>query len=392
MARPRKPWFRKSNRRWYVEVNGKQVNLGPDRKEAHRRFHELMAQPELARTPPRTHRISLVEIVEHFLEWVQKHRAPDTYGWYQYRLERLCKAYPSLEAADLKPFMVQEWVNGYTLSVTSQRNYLRSVKRCYKWAKRQGYIDANPIADLEVPSGEQRDVSLTQGEFDELMNYVRNPQMADLLTLTWETGCRPQESLRVEARHVDVEFKRWVFHRSESKMKRISRVVYLTDRALEITRRLMLANPTGPLFRNSAGTPWSTDAVNCSFGAIRVRMGKEEMRRQGISITDEEIKAFIPSLSPTRTRKGKVVRKNDAELRAEAKRKLTSRKVAELVPRYSLYALRHSFATNALQKGIDSLTVAILLGHEDPSTLARVYQHLNHNPQHLLDEMRKAAG
>ena len=28
MARPRKPWLRKSNKHWYVEVAGKQVDLG----------------------------------------------------------------------------------------------------------------------------------------------------------------------------------------------------------------------------------------------------------------------------------------------------------------------------------------------------------------------------
>ena len=77
---------------------------------------------------------------------------------------------------------------------------------------------------------------------------------------------------------------------------------------------------------------------------------------------------------------------------AEAKRKLTNRRAAKLAPRYSLYALRHSWATNALQRGLDSLTVAILTGHEDPSTLARVYQHLSHNPEQMLKQARKAAG
>jgi hypothetical protein len=31
------------------------------------------------------------------------------------------------------------------------------------------------------------------------------------------------------------------------------RVVYLTDRAIEITRRLMARHPEGPLFRNTGG-------------------------------------------------------------------------------------------------------------------------------------------
>jgi hypothetical protein len=36
-----------------------------------------------------------------------------------------------------------------------------------------------------------------------------------------------------------------------------------------------------------------------------------------------------------------------------------------------------------VQQRVDSyLTVAILMGHNDPSTLSRVYQHFAHNPEH----------
>ena len=28
-----KPFYRKPRRRWYIEINGKQINLGPDRDE-----------------------------------------------------------------------------------------------------------------------------------------------------------------------------------------------------------------------------------------------------------------------------------------------------------------------------------------------------------------------
>ncbi len=96
---------------------------------------------------------------------------------------------------------------------------------------------------MEVPSAEHKEVAVTQEEFDRLMSYVHNEALADMMNLTWETGCRPQESLRVEARHVDVANQRWVFHKSESKSKRIARIVYLTDNALAVTRRQMLAHP-----------------------------------------------------------------------------------------------------------------------------------------------------
>ena len=148
----------------------------------------------------------------------------------------------------------------------------------------------------------------------------------------------------------------------------------------------------GEIFRNINGRPWTTDAVNCGFLRLQIRMGKEEMQRRGETIPDEQIAAFIATLRPTRISKGLAIEKTRAELREEAKRKLTYKRAAQLATRYSLYALRHSWATNALQKGLDGLTVAILMGHEDPSTLAKVYQHLSLNPKHLLEQARRVAG
>lgn len=121
-------------------------------------------------------------------------------------------------------------------------------------------------------------------------------------------------------------------------------------------------------------------------------MGKAEMARRGTSIPAAAIRDAMQQLPTHRTVKGRRVEKTEADLRCEAKAKLIARWATQHVPRYSLYALRHSWATRALQSGLDGLTVAILMGHADPSTLAKVYQHLSHNPEHLLAQARKAAG
>ena len=205
MSRPTKPWFRKSNKKWYVWHDGKQVNLGPDKKEAHQKFHQLMAEPKKARVIANSG--SLIELVDSFLEWCQNHRAPDTYEWYRYRLERLCREYPKMRAASMRPYHVEDWVNKFDIAITTRRNYLRSAKRCFKWGRKQGYLDANPLADMEVPSAEEREVFLTEDDYQELLTYVRNKCLLDLVTVTRETGCRPQESLRAEARHVDLDHR-----------------------------------------------------------------------------------------------------------------------------------------------------------------------------------------
>ncbi len=42
MPRDPKPWFRKDRDAWFVTINGRRYNLGPERDAAHDRFHELM--------------------------------------------------------------------------------------------------------------------------------------------------------------------------------------------------------------------------------------------------------------------------------------------------------------------------------------------------------------
>jgi integrase len=94
---------------------------------------------------------------------------------------------------------------------------------------------------------------VSQAEFQAILDHTKDRQFRDLLTVTWETGCRPQESLRVEARHLDPAGERWIFPPSESKGRKTPRVVYLTPKAAEICGRLATAHPTGPMFRNTDG-------------------------------------------------------------------------------------------------------------------------------------------
>jgi integrase len=119
-------------------------------------------------------------------------------------------------------------------------------------------------------------------------------------------------------------------------------------------------------------------------------MGKALSPDSKIILTESKIQEKIKLLRPTKAKNGVQIPKTKAELRAEARLKLRNQKARELAPRYSLYALRHSWATNALKNNVDSLTVAILMGHRDPSMLARVYQHLSHSPDHMLSQAKLA--
>lgn len=382
-----KPWHRKSRGVWYVEIDGKQINLGPVRDEAFRKYHAMMAQPRQRAVPSE----SLAVLIDLFLGWCEKHRAPDTYQWYRSRLQVFVRRYPNLSVQRLRPFHVQEWLDSMPVANGTRRNYGRSIKRCLRWSRKMGYIDTNPIADLELPKGGKREQVLSEEDFEQVLQLTPDESFRELLLVTWDSGCRPQESLRVEARHVDLSNQRWVFPESESKGN-LPRIVYLTDRALEITRRRVLRYPDGPLFRNGRGVSWSTDAVNCAFQRNQVRLGKARMEEQGLSITAAEIAALMPDLNPVRKSKGVERQKTVAELRHEAKKKLTQKLAGKLGEKYSLYSLRHTWMNRMLKNGVDALTVAFLAGHADPSTAAKVYAHLSQDPGYLLSQAKKGVG
>ncbi len=337
-----KPFFRKSRQLWYVQLDGRQINLGPDRDAAFAQYRDLMAAPKPAPATAITASAGqpVVILCDKFMDWVERHRSAGTYQWYWWRLQSFARRYPDLTVDELKPFHVQEWVDAQAIAPTTQRNCIRAVKRSLKWAQRQGYIEANPLSEMEAPSPERREVLITDEQYAQLLNAIRDPGFYDLVVTTWETGCRPQESLRVEARHVDVKNQRWVFPKSESKTQQLSRVVYLTDEALAISRRLMVTNPTGPLFRNSRGEAWTNYAIQCAFRRIRARIGKVIIKQEGGQIPDQQITTFASSLKRQRRSGNRMVDTTDRELRIEAKRKLMERQAIQRSPRYSLASER----------------------------------------------------
>jgi integrase len=313
------------------------VNLGADKDAAFTAWHELRAKPAVPIVTQAEAQKLVVVIVDEYLDWCEKHRAPDTYRWYLDRLNSFVATIdPSLTAGQLKPFHVQKWVDNYPVALKSgsRRNLIASIKRAMKWAEEQGYIDRSPLTHMKKPGCGRKEQVVTPEQYAALLARYKDQNFKDLLTVTWETGCRPQESLRVEARHVDLAGSRWVFPGSESKGRKIPRVVYLTPTALEITKRLMEQHPTGALLRNTNDKPWTPYATNCRFQTVRKKTGVK----------------------------------------------------------YSLYSLRHSFAQHALIRGVDCITVATLLGHSDPNTLGRVYQHLSQNSTFLQEQLQRATG
>ena len=330
MARFPKPFFRKPRKLWYVQIDGKQHNLGPDETAAFDEYHRLMRQPREQRS---VRPESVAALIDQFLDWTEKHRAPDTYIWYQSRLQEFVRKWPDVLIHELKPYHVQQWIDGFDVASGTKRNYARSIMRCMTWCEEQGLIDRNPIRHFKKPRGGKREQVISPAEYQAILNCFKRQGMRDLLTFAWCTGARAAECLAIEKRHVDLANHRIVFPVNEEKMERAPRIIYLTENAEEIICRLNMQTAEGHLFRNCDGLPWSTEAINCAFCRVQKKL---------------DVK-------------------------------------------YCLTAFRHSFAHRMLRSGVDALTVSVLMGHSDTTTLSRVYSHLTQAPDYLMTALKKGA-
>lgn len=398
--RVRQPFFRPQKNRWYVNIGGKHINLGPDKTEAWAKYHELMA--ERARkpaTPPACEPGTfVVTVLDKYLEWLKMRvdagsKAQRTYDWYQDYLQSfLLHATPeyavqSLTVAQLLPIHVYEWTDGNAAWKGSKRGAMIAVQRAFNWAAKAGLLkeigSSSPIKHLEKPPPGRREKLITQDEYVEALALTHGQEFHDLLQLAWETGARPHELFTVEKSHVDLDNSRWVFPIKESKGKKYQRVVYLTPTALEITRRLCLKTPAGPLCRNTDNVPWTPYAVNCRFRLLRTAIGRKRLQENGHMIPK------IPKLKPKERQYPELVAKRrEAVLERRAKvRQLANVAGAKL----NLYLFRHAFVTRALESGLlDAVTVSVLAGHRDTQVISRVYSHLTQRPHFLREAVKKA--
>lgn len=342
----KKPWFRKQTQRWYLEHDGRQVNLGPDKAAAFEQYHRIMAEGQVSPASV----ITVHEIVALYLEWATDHVGERTFGFYRDHLLRFTDFIsPKVKVKELRPLHITKWImQCYRLSKPQagrkrrpvsdnhRHNAIRAVKRCFKWAKEEGHIEKSPIADVKNYPTSRRETYVSPGEFDLMFAAIRegDRDFQEFVMLMRLTGCRPQEVRQAEKRHFNAQSNCLDFPKGESKGRKDRRVVLLDGEALVIIQRRMARYSTGHLFRNSDGQPWSKGAIVQRFGDLSSKIGF----------------------------------------------KVTA------------YTIRHAWATDALAKGIPIQFVAKIMGHKGTRMLMETYNHLELRSDELRAALAKANG
>lgn len=335
MRKP-EPWLRKFKAKegkparkpcWYLEIDGKQFRLHEKKAEAWRIYHDLISRGELSADS------SVGRILDDFLEWIKQNRSPRTFECYRYFLQSFLGGIgPAIRVRDLKPRHVTAWLSRTSWSDTTKNIAVRSVKGAFAWAAREGIIDRSPIAAVQAPEASHRERTISPDEWLRIIAAIPDQEFRDFLTVLRETGCRPHEARIVEARNVSGD--RWILLRKQSKGKKTCRVVRLNPVAQAVVERLCEKHPSGPIFRNTHGSPWTRNAIVHRFHRLR--------------------------------------------------------KSVDGLDGVTAYAFRHTFATEALTRGVDHASVAALMGHRDPTMVLRVYSHVDQQPEHLRAALLRA--
>jgi len=331
-----KPWFRKQDGWWYVtrSVNGKrrQVKLvrGADQEEAaYRRFFEVMADAGFLEP---SDEITFNELAARFLSWSQRENKPKTnesYVWFISKFDEFHQG----RVTDLLKCHVDQWVDGKPWNRTTRRHAITCIKRVVNWGFEEGHLKTYPagLRKLKRPKSGRRETLISDEDHQRMID-ASDEAFANFLVALRGTGARPKEVRDITAEMVNLDVGVWIIHEhktAEATATEKPRIIYLTPVVLKLSAELVAAHPSGPIFRNSKGTSWTSSAVGCRMKRLRKKL------------------------------------------------KLPAGTVA--------YAYRHTFCTRGLESGIAMADMAELLGHSDSRMLFEHYGHLGQKPQRLRE-------
>lgn len=333
-----KPFFRTHDSWWYVQLGKRQHKLVHGREneaEAYRRYHRLMAAEGLVEK--KTGPVRVAVLCDLFLDFSEQNHEPDTFRWFKHFLQSFCERHGTMDVADLKPFHVSRWLAAHAWGQSSRAAAITCVKRAINWGVDEGYLDDSPLKKLKKPPIKRRKKIVTPDERRTIIGALTDKAFKLLVFALSQTGCRPGEIHRVTAEDclLDVGVWRLDKHKTESKTDE-SRVIYLTRPMVNLCRRLIQLHPSGPIFRNSKDKPWRKSSMRLRFYRLRERLG-------------------LP--------RGIVA-----------------------------YAMRHTWTTEALERGVPMATVAELLGHKSLKMLQKHYNHLVEKVKHLRNAAERATG
>jgi integrase len=295
----RKGYYTQLKKRQFLLASGpKDEPDGPTYHQAVKKFSEIIHCGKADRAEDDNLVITILDRYAVFLKNQGRERTLDMF-------RRCCDSavqeFGHLKYKELKIMHVQAWLDKMGLERgrsrgnrirkwghTMKRLAVDKLQAAFSWCVQQGMITRNLINGPARQSlgirrkgiSRGRDYVLPSGEHGKVVGAAK-PYFADLLEFLHGTGCRPGEVYNATAKNFDraqgaivyrhdAELPDYV-HKTARRTGK-DRVIYLNADLRAMVERLSLKYPTGPLFRNRDGRPWTNSSVHLMLKRLRTRL------------------------------------------------------------------------------------------------------------------------
>ncbi len=274
------------------------------------------------------------------------------------------------------------------LSDKTLKNLYNMIHASLKQAYLNEMIKKNICEFVKVPKVYRKEMRvLSREEQNKLISVSRSHRLGIVVILDLFTGMRLGEILALRWNDIDFEnkfisvkntIKRLTTHNANGTKTEIIldtpktdnsfRIIPLIDEMiLELTNHKKSQNEEkklsgsaynnkGFLFCNEIGEPYDQKTFKNYYNKILLECGLIQSKPK--TIRDKIKKGFKTKPTPKGT-----------------------------TPNVTFHTLRHTFATRAIEQGMDILVLSKILGHSDPSTTLNKYGHAL--PNHKKDNMEK---
>jgi integrase len=260
------------------------------------------------------------ELIDAFLGWCNRHRAPATLRFYRARLLRFREAFSSRDAASLKSLEIDAYLHdaGLNASDSTRHHNAVALTTVQNFALRESLLEKPWFKRLEKPRMGRRERIPTADEIAALLKGA-SPEFRLIYTGLSQSGARPGEMCRVQIG--DIDWTKRTITLTEHKTARKTgkpRVIPIGKNFGCTLQTAIDHRQAGPIFRTPSGGAWTVGNLSGTHRRLRDAAG-------------------LPK---------------------------------DLV----LYLARHRFGTEALRAGVPLRDVADLMGHVSVTT-TEIYLH-----------------
>lgn len=328
-------------------------------------------------TKPRNfEKVTLAQWLELCLEvYLRPGIKQSTYLSYEaYIRKHLAPALGDLNLQDITPRILQTYYNHKSaaegLSPKTIININLFLHRALDFAVAEGLINSNPASGVNLPRGPKPPISiLTRDEQNKLILASYYHRYGVFVRLTLFTGIRLGELLGLRWEDVDASSRLLHIRRTLSRLNKMDR----PTNPNEATTEIVIQTPKSE--NSTRAIPLLPQVLQDLQAWRSVQMSEKETA--GDAYADSGMIVTNPLGGYVEP---KTFKKYYNQILALAG-----------LPHFTFHALRHTFASRAMEQGMDAKTLSVILGHASVAFTSDTYMHVltehKHEGMALMEEL-----